>query len=137
MFIWAAFKGLSLLMRAGLIVGVIAAGWGAWEVKKWSLRKEGQIAALEKVAKATKAESDRRMVAIDLARAEADRLAIDLAAADARNTTLLEEVARASAVNDARACLDVDAARRLSNIGPGGGRKARPRAPLPPRRPAL
>jgi hypothetical protein len=135
MFIWAAFKGLSLLMRAGLIVGVIAAGWGAWEVKKWSLRKEGQIAALEKVAKATKAESDRRMVAIDLARTEADRLAIDLAAADARNAALLQEVADASARNDGNSCLDVDSVRRLGRIG--GGRKAGARTPLPPRRPAL
>jgi hypothetical protein len=117
MFIWAAFKGLSLLMRVGLIVGVIAAGWGMWEAKKWHLRREGQIAALEKVAKATKAESDRRMVAIDLARAEADRLAIDLAAADARNATLLEEVAKSSKANDATACLPGDAVRRLRRVG--------------------
>lgn len=76
-------------------------------------------------------ESTRRNGVIEEAKRQSAALADELVASQSRSRVLLEEIARASAANDSRACLDPDAVRRLQSIG--ARHEADPRAGIGPR----
>jgi hypothetical protein len=119
--------------RVVLIALAAAVGLSAWT---WHVRKEARAQFLAQELAKTKAESERRLAAIDAARKNAERAADQVASLAADNSKLLEEIAHASAQNDARACLDAPALERLRRIR-GDRQPAGARAPIPPRRPAL
>ncbi len=72
--------------------------------------------------KLTAAESARRQAVIDAARQKAEASAAQAANMEKRNATLKSEIARLSARNDKRGCLDADSVRRLREVGQPPGR---------------
>jgi len=80
--------------------------------------REARLAAQHAAAVAR--EHDRREAVIREAQAEAEAASQAIAAITADNGRLEQEIARASAKNDRRACLPADAVLRLNRIGQTG-----------------
>lgn len=93
---------------------VVALALGAWH---WKTKRDAEARLLAELVTKTQAESERRGAVINAARKNAERQVEAIAAERTITSKLLEEIAHASAANDAVACLDPAAAGRLRNVG--------------------
>ena len=113
----ALLAGCQICRIVLLAGGLLAAGWGVLVYREHEAAAHARAAAIAEMEKATAAESARRDQVIAAARAEADKAAQGLAQKDRQNATLLQAIARLSAANDARGCLDGAAVKRLRQLG--------------------
>lgn len=104
--------GQSVLAALALLI-IVPAAYHAW---RWKVSRDAAAAVMARVLAETKAESDRRLKALDIARRDAERLAEDLAAADAHRLMLMGEIDALSRANDDSVCLPADSVRRLDAI---------------------
>jgi phosphate/sulfate permease len=97
---------------AGIVAAVIA-----FTVYTAHIKHAARAEVLAEVQKETDAESARRLQIINATRAAADKAEAALAAVQHNNEKLRNDIARLSAANDSKPCLDGTAVDRLRAIG--------------------
>lgn len=113
-----SFLGSCKICRAVLVAGAAAlALLSLVGYEKHKAATEARAAVIAEQEKLTAAESERRQKVINDARNRAELAVGRLSMAQRRNAALQMEIARLSARNDSRACLDADSVRRLREIG--------------------
>jgi len=109
--------------QIGQVVGLTLlalAAFGGWT---WKVQRDADKAAVERVLKETKDESDRRMKALTEVAKIAGERSVEIEKLAADRAELLGRIEVLSKANDGVACLDTGAIKRLMGISKSPNRQ--------------